>query len=310
MRKYILKRILIVFPTLLAIIFIVFGIMNLTPGDPATVMLGQKATPEAIAKLNQELGFDQPFIIRYGDYVLSLVEGDMGNSYRTGRPVFDEIISRLPTTIKLAAFAIILAVLIGVPLGILAAVKQYSIFDIMGTAAAMLMASIPGFWFGLMAILLFALKLGWLPSNGNDTSLHYILPAITLAIPVAASLLRLTRTTMLETVRQDYVRTARAKGQIERKVIFRHALKNALLPVITVSGLEFGGLLGGVVTIETVFSINGVGMLIIEAIRMKDIPQVTGCALFLAFFFMMVMLVVDILYAYIDPRIRARYQRG
>jgi len=310
MRKYILKRIFIVFPTLLAIILIVFGIMNMTPGDPATVMLGQKATPEAIAKLNQELGFDRPFIFRYGDYVVSLLEGDMGNSYRTGRPVFDEIISRLPTTIKLASFAIILAVLVGVPLGILAAVKQYSIFDIMGTAAAMLMASIPGFWFGLMAILLFALKLGWLPSNGNDTWLHYILPAVTLAIPVAASLLRLTRTTMLETVRQDYIRTARAKGQTERKVIFHHALKNALLPVVTVSGLEFGGLLGGVVTIETVFSINGVGTLIIEAIRMKDIPQVTGCALFLAFFFMMVMLVVDILYAYIDPRIRARYQRG
>lgn len=310
MRKYILKRIFLLVPTLLAIILIVFGIMNMTPGDPATIMLGQKATPEAIAKLNSELGFDQPFIIRYGGYVVGLVEGDMGNSYRTGRPVFDEIISRLPTTIKLSTLAIILAVLVGVPLGILAAVKQYSIFDIMGTAAAMLMASIPGFWFGLMAILLFALKLGLLPSNGNDTWLHYILPAITLAIPVAASLLRLTRTTMLETVRQDYVRTARAKGQTEKKVIFHHALKNALLPVVTVSGIEFGGLLGGVVTIETVFSINGVGTLIIEAIRMKDIPQVTGCALFLAFFFMIVMLVVDILYAYIDPRIRARYQRG
>jgi peptide/nickel transport system permease protein len=310
MRKYIIKRILIVFPTLLAIIFIVFGIMNMTPGDPATTILGQKASPEAIAQLNHELGMDQPFLIRYVDYVVGLFQGDMGDSYRTGRPVFEEIISRLPTTIKLAAFAIILAVLVGVPLGILAAVKQYSIFDIMGTAAAMLMASIPGFWFGLMAILLFALKLGWLPSNGSDTWLHYILPSITLAIPVAASLLRLTRTTMLETVRQDYIRTARAKGQSERKVTFHHALKNALLPVITVSGLEFGGLLGGVVTIETVFSINGVGMLIIEAIRMKDIPQVTGCAVFLAFFFMMVMLLVDILYAYIDPRIRARYQRG
>ncbi|WP_027363935.1 ABC transporter permease [Desulfotruncus alcoholivorax] len=309
MSKYIVKRVLIVFPTLLAIIFIVFGIMSLTPGDPARMMLGQQASPEAVARVNHELGFDRPFIIRYGDYVVKLLEGDMGNSYRTGRPVFNEIISRLPTTAKLASAAILLAVMIGVPLGILSAVKQYSLYDITGTAAAMLMASIPGFWFGLMAILLFALKLGWLPSNGSDTWVHYILPAITLAIPVSASLLRLTRTTMLETIRQDYVRTARAKGQTEKKVIFHHALKNALLPVVTVAGLEFGGLLGGVVTIETVFSINGVGTLIIDAIRMKDVPQVTGCAIFLAFLFMMVMLIVDILYAYIDPRIRARYQK-
>lgn len=310
MSKYILKRVLILFPTLLAIIFIVFGTMNLTPGDPAQVMLGQQATPEAIQKLDHELGFDRPFIVRYGDYVVKLVEGDMGKSYTTGRPVFDSIVSRFPTTVKLATFAILLSVIIGVPLGIIAAVKQYSVFDIMGTSAAMFMASMPGFWFGLMAILLFSLKLGWLPSNGVDTWQGYILPSLTLAIPVSASLLRMTRTTMLETIRQDYVRTARAKGQTENKVIFHHALKNALLPVVTVAGMEFGWLLGGAVVIETVFSINGVGKLIIDAIRMKDVPQVTGCALFLAFFFMMVMLIVDILYAYIDPRIRARYQRG
>ena len=310
MSKYILKRVLILFPTLLAIIFIVFGTMNLTPGDPAQVILGQQATPEAVNKLNQELGFDKPFIVRYGDYVLNLVQGDMGKSYTNGRSVFDTIISRFPTTVKLATFAILLSVIIGVPLGILAAVKQYSVFDIMGTSAAMFMASMPGFWFGLMAILLFSLKLGWLPSNGLDTWQGYILPSLTLAIPVSASLLRMTRTTMLETIRQDYIRTARAKGQTEKKIIFHHALKNALMPVITVAGMEFGWLLGGAVVIETVFSINGVGKLIIDAIRMKDVPQVTGCALFLAFFFMMVMLIVDILYAYIDPRIRARYQRG
>lgn len=310
MSKYIIKRVLIVFPTLLAIIFIVYGIMNLTPGDPAQVMLGQGATPQAVQKLDHELGLDRPFIVRYGDYVAKLFQGDMGKSYRTGRPVFDEVVSRFPTTVKLATVSILLAVLIGVPLGILSAVKQYSLYDIIGTTGAMLMASIPGFWFGLMAILLFSLKLGWLPSNGSDTWLHYILPAITLAAPVSASLLRLTRTTMLETVRQDYVRTARAKGQTEKMVIFRHALKNALLPVVTVTGLEFGGLLGGVVTIEAVFSINGVGTLIIDAIRMKDVPEVTGSAIFLAFFFMLVMLIVDILYAYIDPRVRARYQKA
>lgn len=310
MTKYILKRVLFMLPTLLVIIFIVFSIMDLTPGTPAQVILGSKGTPEAIAKLNHELGYDRPFIIRYGDYVVKLIKGDMGNSYGTGRSVLKEINSRLPTTIKLATISMLLAILIGVPLGILAAVKQYSAFDIIGTASAMFMASMPAFWLGLMLILLFSLKLGWLPSNGSDTWVHYILPSFTVAAAESAVLLRLTRTTMLETIRQDYVRTARAKGQHEKTVIFHHALKNALIPVVTVAGMDFGYLLGGIVTIEAVFSINGVGTLIINAIRMKDVPQVIGCALFLSFFFMLVMLIVDILYAYIDPRIRARYQRG
>jgi peptide/nickel transport system permease protein len=173
----------------------------------------------------------------------------------------------------------------------------------------MFMASMPGFWFGMMAILLFSLKLGLLPSYGSKTPMHFILPSLTLAIPVAATIMRFTRTTMLETIRQDYVRTARSKGQTEGRVIMNHALKNALLPVVTVAGMEFGWLLGGAVVIETLFSINGVGKLIIDSIHKKDVPQVTGCALFLAFFFMLVMLAVDILYAYIDPRIKARYQR-
>lgn len=309
MTRYIVRRILLLVPMLVAIIFIVFGIMALTPGDPAQLILGNRASADAIAKLHSDMGFDKPFLVRFGNYVLAAAHGDLGQSWRTGRPVFQMVMGRFPTTIKLATAAIALAILIGVPLGILAAVKQYSIFDVIGTTIAMFMASIPGFWFGLMAILFFALQMGWLPSNGADSWRHYILPAATLAIPVAASLLRLTRTTMLETIRQDYIRTARAKGQLEWKVVFHHALKNALLPVVTATGMEFGGLLGGVVTIETVFSINGVGMLIIDAIRMKDIPQVTGCAIFLAASFMVLMLFVDILYAYIDPRIKARYQR-
>ena len=217
---------------------------------------------------------------------------------------------RFPTTLKLAALGIVLAILLGVPLGIVAAVKQYSAFDIVGTAFAMFMASVPGFWLGLMLILLFSLELGILPSYGNASWLHYILPSVTLALPVAASILRRTRTTMLEAIRQDYVRTARAKGQMERKVIFRHALHNALLPVVTVAGSEFGFLLGGAVVIEQVFSINGVGKLLLEGIRMKDVPLVTGCAVFICFLFMLAMLLVDILYAYIDPRVRDRYSRG
>lgn len=294
------------FPTMLAIIFIVFGIMSLTPGNPAEVILGQKATPESIEKLNHELGFDKPFIVRYVDYVEKVFKGDFGNSYRSGRPVMTEILSRLPTTIKLATSGIVIAILIGVPLGILSAAKQYSIFDILGTISAMVMASIPGFWLGLMFILLFSLKLGWLPSNGSDTWLHYIMPAVTLSLSTAASILRLTRTTMLETIRQDYVRTARSKGQVEKKVIFNHALKNALLPVVTVAGMQFGFLLGGAIVCEAVFSINGIGTLVVNSIRMKDIPQVTGCALTLSAFFMLVMLFVDIIYAYIDPRIKVQ----
>jgi peptide/nickel transport system permease protein len=294
---------------LLAIVFIVYGIMCLTPGDPAQIILGNRASPEAIARTRAEMGFDKPFLTRYVNYVANAATGDLGISWRTKRPVFQVIAGRFPTTIKLSALAVLIAILVGIPLGILAAVKQYSLFDVVGTAMAMFMASIPGFWFGLMAIVLFSLKLGLLPSNGADSWRHFVLPAITLALPVAASLLRLTRATMLETIRQDYIRMARAKGQSEYKVIFVHALKNALLPVVTATGMEFGGLLGGVVTIETVFSINGVGMLIIDAIRMKDIPQVTGCAIFLAASFMILMLFVDILYAYIDPRIKARYQK-
>lgn len=310
MSNFILKRFLIMLPTLLAIIFIVFLLMNITPSNPGQVKLGPRASQEAIDQHNHELGIDQPLLLRYLNYVADLFRGDMGISYTTGRAVFSEVSSRFPTTVKLAASAILLAVLIGVPLGIIAAVKQYSFLDIIGTSFAMFMASMPGFWLGLMLILIFGLRLTLLPSFGNDTWVHYILPAFTLAMPVSASILRLTRTTMLETIRQDYVRTARSKGQKERTVVFRHALRNALLPIITVIGMEFGWLLGGAVVIEQLFSINGVGKLIIESIRMKDVPSITGCALFFAFFFMLVMLVIDLLYAYIDPRIRDRYRKS
>ncbi|MDR3119837.1 MAG: ABC transporter permease [Clostridiales bacterium] len=309
MGRYIIRRVLLLVPMLFVIIFIVFGIMSLTPNNPGAVMLGLRGTPEAITALNHELGYDRPVLVRYADYIVHLAQGDMGTSYITGRNVFSEIVQRFPATAKLALLSVLTAAVIGVLLGILAAVRQYGIFDMIGTAAAMFTASMPGFWFALIAILVFSLRLRWLPSNGLDSWKHYILPTLMLALPEAAGIMRLTRTTMLETIRQDYIRTARSKGQTERRVIFRHALKNALLPVVTVIGMDFGWLLGGAVVIEQVFSINGVGKLIIEAIRMKDVPQVTGCAVFMAFFFILVMLVVDILYAYIDPRIKVRYQR-
>lgn len=309
MGRYIIKRILILVPMLLVITFIVFGIMDLTPSDPATLILGTKATTEQKAALNEKLGLDKPFLERYGRYVWNAAQGDLGESWRNSRSVFDEIATRLPASVTLAVAAITIAMLVGIPLGVLSAVKQYSVLDMIGTALSMLMTSIPSFWFGMIAILIFSLKLELLPSNGNDSLACYVLPSITLALSVLASLLRMTRTTMLETLRQDYIRTARAKGQSERIVIFRHALKNALLPVITSAGMEFGGLLGGVVTIETVFSINGVGSLVLTGIQMKDAPLVTGSALVLAALYMLVMLFIDLLYAYIDPRIRARYTK-
>lgn len=308
MVKYVLKRVLMMIPTLLVVIFIVLFLMNLTPGSPALMILGQDATPEMVEQLNHELGYDQPFVVRYARYVVDLFHGDMGETYRTGRPVFAEISTRFPITVRLSVLVILLACSIAIPLGTLSAVKQYSVFDTVGSISAMFVACIPAFWLGMMLILVFALKLHWLPSNGTGSWAHYILPALTQAIPQSARSMRMTRTSMLETIRSDYIRTARSKGQTPRKVIVRHALKNALLPVITMVGVDFGFILGGTIVVEQVFSINGVGTLILAAIQAKDIPLVTGCTVFFAFFYMLTLLVVDILYAFIDPRIKARYR--
>lgn len=309
MYRYILKRLGLLIPILLGVTFIVFTIMSLTPGDPGRLILGQKVPQSAVDQLNHELGFDQPFLIRYANYIGDAVQGDFGKSYRTSRPVFDEIFSRFPTTIKLACLGVLTSVILGIPIGILSAVRQYSALDIISTVLAMLMAAIPSFWLGLMMIIFFSLKLGWLPSNGVGSIAHYVMPTLTLGVPSAASIIRLTRATMLETIRQDYIRTARAKGATEKTVIWKHALKNALLPVITVVGMSFGSLLGGTILIESVFSMPGVGTLMLNAIRMKDIPQVMATVILLAGLFCIIMLIVDILYAYIDPRLKARYSK-
>jgi len=308
--KYVVKRILFIIPMLIVVMFIINGIMELTPGEPARLILGTNASQEAVDELTIELGYDKPFVVRFVKYVINAFKGDLGTSWQTNRSVFSEVLARFPTTIKLAVFAMVLAVFIGIPLGVLSAVKQYSIFDAVGTAMAMILASVPSFWTALMLIILFSLKLNLLPSFGTGSFAHYILPAVAMSLPEIAVLLRYTRTTMVEAIRQDYIRTARAKGQSERKIVFGDALPNALLPVVTVTGTEFCGMLGGVVTIETVFSINGIGMLIYTSILKKDIPMVTGSAIFLATAVMLMMLAVDILYAYIDPRIKARYLKS
>jgi peptide/nickel transport system permease protein len=307
MWKYVLKRITLLIPTLLIITFIVLFIMELTPGSPGQLILGDRATKEAIAQKNRELGYDQPFLVRYVRYIWDAARGNLGTSWSSGRPVLAEIMTRFPTTLTLATGAVIIGILVGIPLGIISAVKQYSVVDYVGTTFAMFLASFPPFWIGMMLIILFALRLGWLPSFGATSLKSFILPWITTACAFIASQLRMTRTSMLEAIRMDYVRTARAKGQLERKVIVDHALNNALLPVVTLMGIEFGGLMGGTVTVETVFSLPGIGSLIIEAIRLKDVPMVVGATITLATLFTLLMIAVDILYAFIDPRIKARY---
>jgi peptide/nickel transport system permease protein len=223
--------------------------------------------------------------------------------------VFKDVFSRFPISAALALFSVLAGITFGLPIGILSAIKQYSLGDYVSTVFALLMAAVPGFWLGLMMIILFSLKLGWLPSFGIGSIAHFIMPVLVLAIPNAAAIIRLSRTTMLETIRQDYIRTARAKGASEKRVIFKHALKNALLPVVTVIGVEFGVLLGSTVVVEAVFSMPGLGSLILSAINRKDVPQVLAASIFLAVLFTIVMVAVDIVYAFIDPRIKARYSK-
>ncbi|MBT9173095.1 MAG: Dipeptide transport system permease protein DppB [Syntrophomonadaceae bacterium] len=308
MRRYVVRRVLLVIPVMLGVSLIVFLLMHFTPGDPALLMLGERATEEQLQLLRQEMGLLEPLPVQYARFLGAALQGDLGRSYRSGRPVMTEVLSRLPATAELAVAAVVIAVLIGVPVGVLSAVKQYSLLDNAGMLLALLGASLPSFWLGLMLMLLFAVNLGWLPPSGRDGLSSLVLPALTLGAGAAALITRMTRSSMLEVINQDYVRTARAKGLPEKTVIYSHAFRNALLPVVTVIGLQFGALLGGAVITETVFAWPGAGRLAVEAIRAKDYPVVQGAVLMLAFAFAIVNLLVDLLYAFLNPRIRARYK--
>ena len=311
MAKYIIKRLLYMIPVLLGVAFLVFTILSLTPGDPGSIILGITAKPEDIAALNEQFGYNKPFLVRFFTYIGNIIfHHDLGISYQTRQPVIDSIEARFPNTLILAVLSMCVSALLGVTLGIISAVKQYQTIDRVLVVTALVFASIPGFWLGLMLLLLFSLKLGWLPSFGAGSFKNFILPTITVSLTSAASLLRLTRASMLETVRQEYIRTARAKGAPEKVVIYKHALRNALIPVVTTMGTSFGASLGGAIIAETVFAMPGMGTLLTTAIRQKDIPMVMGATLFLAFLFSLVILLVDILYAFIDPRIKAKYQNG
>lgn len=307
MHKFILKRLMLLIPVLLGVSLLVFAIMSFTPGDPAQLILGENAPAEAVAELREDMGLNDPFILRYARFVGNALTGDLGQSYTSGRDVFDEIFSRFPNTLVLATLGVIIAVLIGIPVGIISATRQYSMIDSGSMIFALLGVSMPNFWLGLMMILVFAVNLGWVPSGGYSDWSSLILPAITLGTGSAAIITRMTRSSMLEVIRQDYIRTARAKGVSEQVVINQHALKNALIPVITVIGLQFGALLGGAVLTETVFSWPGVGRMMVDAIRQKDAPTVLGTVVFLATTFSLVNLLVDLLYGFIDPRIKSQY---
>lgn len=307
MWKYILRRLLYMIPVLFGVSFLVFVIMSLAPGDPAKSILGDQATPEAIAQLREELGLDDPVLMQYFRYAKSLVKGDLGTSYKSKGPVSTEIIARVPTTIKLTLSAILIAVIVAIPLGIIAAVKQNTVFDGMSMFIALIGISIPIFWLGLLLLGFFSQKLGWFPSSGADSWKSFVLPGFALGFHSMASIARITRSSMLEVIRQDYIRTARSKGMTYNKVVRKHALPNALIPTITVTGLQIGALLAGSVLTESVFSLPGIGRLTINSIQGRDIPVVLGCILVFTIAFSVVNLLVDLLYAFVDPRIKAQY---
>ncbi len=304
MIHYILKRLISTIPVLLGISLLLFFMLRMLPGDPAQVLAGQMATPEEIETIRRQLGLDRPIHVQYAIFLGRLVQFDLGRSARTQNPVSQEIWARLPNTLLLAVTAITLACLFGIPAGIISAVKPYTWLDYLVTSAALFGISMPVFWLGLMLVVLFSIILHWLPAGGTGTWKHVILPSITLAAFVVAFIARMTRASMLEVLSQDYTTTARSKGLKERVVIVKHALKNALIPIITVVGLQFGLLLGGAVLTETVFAWPGIGRLIVDSILARDYPMIQGTILVFGLLYILVNLVVDLLYAYVDPRIK------
>ena len=309
MYKYVIKRLVMLIPVIIGVSFLVFFIMSLTPGDPARTILGETAPQESVDALREELGLNDPLLVQYASYMGKLVTGNLGESYKSGRPVFTEIASRFPATLKLAFWGMIFAVVLSIPIGIISATKQYSLMDSISMILALLGVATPNFWLGLMLIIGFCLKVHWFPTGGADAGWRsLVLPVITLGTGCMANITRTTRSSMLEVIRQDYIRTAKAKGVSQKKVIYKHALRNALIPVVTVIGLQFGSLLGGAVLTEAVFAWPGVGTFLVNSIKAKDRPAVLGSVIIFSICFSIVNLIVDLLYAYIDPRIKSKYK--
>lgn len=304
MLGYTIKRILQVIPVLLIISFICFMMIRLVPGDPVANMLGVNASKEAIAAQRAELGLDKPLLTQYGDFLVKALQGDLGKSITTRRPVIDEIAQRYPATLKLALGATAFAAVVGITFGVLSAVKQNKLTDNVIMVFSLLSVSTPSFFLALVMMLLFSIHLGWLPSMGLRTPLHYVLPIITLGMQSVGLIARTTRSSMLEVLRQDYIRTSRSRGISQAVIVMRHAFKNALIPVVTVVGLRFGGLLAGSMLVEAVFSVPGIGRFMVDGVLKRDYPVVQGTVLVLATTFVLVNLAVDLIYALIDPRIK------
>ena len=307
MSKYIFKRILMLIPVIVGVSLLVFIMLDLAPGNVLD-MIATDYTPEQLAALEHELGYDRSVFYRYGMYMWDLLHGDLGTSYIYKAEVWDLYMQRLPSTLKLAAASVFVSIVLSIPLGIKAATKHGTLTDNASMVAALLGLSMPNFWLGLMMIVLFSLKLGWFPSSGDTEGIKsLILPAFTVGTGLMATLTRTTRSSMLDVIRSDYLRTARSKGVPENTVIKKHALKNALIPIITVIGTQMGRTLGGSVVTENVFSWPGVGRLTIDAVKQRDTTTVTGCIIMSVIMISVVQLIVDLTYAFVDPRLRAQY---
>ena len=305
MKVYLLRRFLQSVLVLLGVSFVVFGILFLT-GDPALLLLPPDASIEDIAKFRQQMGFNDPFFVQYGRFLSGALRGNFGQSVRHGEPAFDLVMERMPATFELSGAALGLALCLSIPAGIISAVRRNTLVDYISTVVALLGQSMPTFWLGIMLILFFSVKLNVLPSSGRGGWQHILLPAVTLGLFTTARITRLTRSGMLEVLNQDYIRTARAKGVANPPVVWKHALKNAAIPIVTIVGIELGTLLGGSVITETIFAWPGVGRLSVQAIYNRDYPVVQAAVFTLAATFVLVNLVVDVLYTYLDPRIRLR----
>lgn len=321
MRTYIIKRLLQAIPTLLVISFLIFSLLYITPGDPVLIMLGtsdnQTMTEEEYQAAKHDMGLDRPMLVRYTEFLTGALRGDLGKSYITDEDVFDTIVSKMPATLILTLAAILIALAISIPLGILAAIRHNSVWDALATFLATIGTSLPKFWFGLVLIIFFSQNLHWLPSQGIAYPLedgwleffrHLILPAASLSLGLAATQTRMIRSSMLDVLGQDYVRFARSKGLKERTVIIGHAMKNAMIPVVTVIGSEFGALLGGAVVTETIFSWPGIGRLAMNSINKRDYPMIQGNTLVMCAIFLFINLLVDIICAWLNPKIRLEKQ--
>ncbi len=307
MTRYILKRLVLMIPIVLGISFIIFTIISVTPGDPVQLIMGADADPVLMEAKREEWGLNDNFLVRYAKYIGGVVTGDLGTSYRTGNSVAGEIAQRLPKTMVIALGGIGLSVLVGVPLGLISAVKQYSFIDYFARVLAMLLTAIPAFWLGLMSLLYFCLKHRWLPATGGESAAGFILPVLVLAASATATQTRTTRSSVLEAIRQDYVKMARAKGVKESRVIFKHVLRNSILPVITIAGMNIGVQMGGTVVIENVFAISGMGNFLVNSVRVKDAPAIVGTLMVVATFIALMNLVVDLIYAVVDPRLKSQF---